>query len=126
MSDVCRCGSAAPFAECCGAILAGDWPAATAEQLMRSRFTAFAVGDVDYLLRSWAPETRPQRLTLEGGQRWTGLEILATVDGRELAAAGVVEFRAHYELGGVEGTLHERSSFRRHDGRWVYVGGSSD
>ena len=90
---------------------------------MRSRFTAFAVGDIGYLGRSWAPETRPARVTTDNAQRWTMLEIIDTVDGRELATSGMVEFRAHYEIGSVHGSVHERSSFRRHEGRWVYVDG---
>ena len=100
-------------------------PAATAEALMRSRFTAFAVGDLDHLRRSWAPERCPSDLRVDAEQQWTRLEILEVVDGRELAATGVVEFRAHYEIDGVAGSLHERSTFRREHGRWVYVAGES-
>ena len=89
---------------------------------MRSRFTAFVIGDADYLVQSWAPETRPRSVSVDS-RRWTRLEILDTVDGRELATTGIVEFRAHYEADGTPGSLHERSSFRRHEGRWVYVDG---
>jgi SEC-C motif-containing protein len=111
----------AGFAECCGPILDGSAPAVTAEALMRSRFTAFAVGDVDHLLASWAAETRPSDLRTDPQRTWTRLEILETVDGRELSATGVVEFLAHYEVGGSAGSVHERSDFRRERGRWVYV-----
>ncbi|MEZ5246928.1 MAG: YchJ family metal-binding protein [Acidimicrobiales bacterium] len=107
-------------------MLDGSRPAATAEALMRSRFTAFAVGDVDHLERSWAPETRPSEIRVDPARRWTRLEILSVVDGRELAATGVVEFRAHYDVDGVTGRLHERSTFRREHGRWVYVAGALD
>lgn len=93
---------------------------------MRSRFTAFAIGNVDHLLRTWAPETRPRRIDLDGSRRWTRLEVIDTVNGRELATTGIVEFRAHYESAGRAGSLHERSSFRRHEGRWVYVDGVAD
>ncbi len=119
----CPCGGGSPFAECCGPIHDGTKPAATAEALMRSRYAAFVVGNDDYLLQSWAPESRPSRLTLDPGQRWTGLEILATADGRELSAVGEVEFIAHYEIDGVPGSMRERSRFRREAGRWVYVDG---
>ena len=119
----CPCGSGRTLAECCGPVLEQSCPAATAEALMRSRFTAFAVGDLDHLERSWAPETRPGRIRLDPTRRWTRLEILSLVDGRELAATGVVEFRAYYDVGGMAGEIHERSNFRRDHGRWVYVGG---
>jgi SEC-C motif-containing protein len=124
--SVCPCGSGRAFAECCGPVLDGSRDAATAEALMRSRFTAFAVGDVDHLERSWAPETRPSQIRVDATRRWTRLEILSVVEGRELAATGVVEFRAQYEVDGVAGHLHERSNFRREHGRWVYVAGAVD
>lgn len=86
---------------------------------MRSRYCAFVKGDAGYLLRTWHPRTRPERLELDPGMRWTGLEILATVGGSAFHTSGVVEFRASYR----GGALHERSSFERVDGAWVYVDG---
>ena len=121
----CPCGSGRTGEECCDPGLRGTSPAVTAEALMRSRFTAFAVGDVDHLRRSWAPETRPAEIRVDPARRWTRLEILDAVDGKALAATGVVEFRAHYEDEGVPGELRERSTFRREAGRWVYVDGVS-
>jgi len=95
--------------------------AATAEALMRSRFTAYAVGDPDYLRRTWHPSTRPARLTLEPGHRWTRLDILDIERGGLFDSTGVVEFRAHYRESGRPGEVHERSRFVREDGHWVYV-----
>lgn len=86
---------------------------------MRSRYSAFVKGDVAYLLRTWHPRTRPGRLELAPGMRWTGLEILATGDGTAFHTSGTVEFRASYR----GGALHERSRFERVDGAWVYVDG---
>ena len=123
--DRCHCGRSGGFDSCCGPVIDGTRPAATAEALMRSRFTAFAIGDRGHLLESWAPEARPRELRLDADRRWTRLEILDIIDGRELSASGVVEFRAHYELDGVAGSVHERSTFRRERGRWVYVDGVS-
>jgi SEC-C motif-containing protein len=91
---------------------------------MRSRFTAFAEGRAQYLLHSWAPEARPAEVRLPPDRRWVSLTILDTVDGGALAKTGIVEFVAHYEDPAGGGTLHERSTFRRHDGRWVYVAGT--
>ncbi len=90
---------------------------------MRSRYTAFAVGDVDYLLRSWHPRTRPPRLTLDPDQRWLFLEIERTERGGPFDDSGVVEFRAHYRSEGERAVLHEISRFARVAGAWVYVDG---
>ena len=66
----CPCGTGLPYDECCGPLHAGATPAATAEQLMRSRYSAFAVGDAAYLLATWHPSTRPPALELDPGVRW--------------------------------------------------------
>lgn len=90
---------------------------------MRSRYTAFSLEDEAHLLRSWHPSARPAAVQFVLGQRWTGLEVLATVAGELLDPEGEVEFRAHYERRGRPGTLHELSRFVRDDsGHWVYLG----
>jgi SEC-C motif domain protein len=120
--EVCPCGSEAVLDACCGRYLAGA-AAPTAEALMRSRFTAFALEDEEHLLRTWHVDTRPPSIRFVPGQRWTRLEVLATVAGDLLDTEGAVEFRAHHERGGEPGVLHELSRFVRDDGhRWVYVG----
>ncbi len=92
---------------------------------MRSRYAAFAVGDPDYLLRSWHRSTRPRGLRLDPAQRWTGLEVVGTDRGGLFDSTGTVEFRAHYRDGGRPGTVAERSRFVREDGRWVYLDAAS-
>ena len=119
MSDPCPCG-AGDFATCCGPILGGA-AAPTAEALMRSRYTAFARHDEQYLARSWASDRRPATIHLDPRRRWTGLEITDTVAGRQLDTDGVVEFRASYEDADGAGAVVERSRFAREAGRWVYV-----
>ncbi|MEU5637139.1 YchJ family protein [Streptomyces rishiriensis] len=121
VSAGCPCGLPSSYEACCGRFHAGgDAVAApTAEALMRSRYSAFVRGNVPYLLRTWHPRTRPERLELDPGVRWTGLEILATSDGTAFHTSGVVEFRASYR----GGALHERSRFERVDGAWAYVDG---
>lgn len=122
-SQPCPCGSGVGLTGCCGPIVAGERNAPTAERLMRSRYTAFAVGDETHLLRSWHPATRPTEVRFVPGQRWTRLEILATVSGELLDKEGRVEFRAHHERRGRHGALHELSRFLRdEDGRWAYLG----
>ncbi|MGY1754109.1 YchJ family protein [Blastococcus sp. SYSU D01042] len=119
----CPCGTGLPYAECCGPLHAGTSTAATAEQLMRSRYSAFAVGDPAYLLTTWHPRTRPPSLELDPGLRWVGLDVLATRDGGLLAAEGTVEFRATWVAGGQRGEQHEVSRFVRDDGAWRYLDG---
>jgi len=114
----CPCGLPKSYAECCGRYHSGT-AAPTAEALMRSRYSAFVRLDAAYLLRTWHPRTRPARLDLDPGMRWTGLEILGTGDGSAFHSTGTVEFRASYR----GGSLHERSRFERVDGAWVYVDG---
>lgn len=89
---------------------------------MRSRYTAFAVGDVDHLARTWHPDTRPRRIHLDPARTWTGLDVVATSAGGLLDQDGVVEFRAHHRDADGDDVLHEVSTFTRHAGRWVYVG----
>ncbi len=122
MTDLCPCGMDRDIDDCCGRFIDDDDQASTAEQLMRSRFTAFTLGNEGYLARTWASATRPVPIVLFPGQEWTRLEVLETVGGGVLARDGVVEFRAHFERDGEPGVLHERSAFAREKGRWVYVG----
>ena len=90
---------------------------------MRSRFSAFVTGDEDYLLRTWDPETRPERLDLaDTGIRFYRLDIIDTVAGGPLDDTGILEFEAFYK-GAAKGSQRERSSFRRQGGQWVYSSG---
>ncbi len=115
--DPCPCGRAATAGECCLPLLRGERQADTPEELMRSRYTAFAVGDADYLWRTWHPRTRPERVTIDPAVEWTGLQII-DADGDE------VEFEASFDAAGQRtGTLHERSRFAVRARRWFYVDG---
>ena len=116
----CPCGSGESYEDCCGPIVRNERPADTAEELMRSRYTAYVLGDVDHLFRSWHPSTRPDDLLQLPHVDWLGLEILETVDGGPGDDHGIVEFRASHGGGG----LHERSRFLRRAGRWVYLDGA--
>jgi SEC-C motif-containing protein len=121
--EPCPCGFGSELDRCCGPVVRGERPAPTAERLMRSRYTAFVLEDEAHLLRSWHPATRPAEVRFVPGQRWTGLEVLATVAGDLFDQEGAVEFRAHHERRGRRQSLHELSRFVRDDaGRWVYVG----
>ncbi|EGX59058.1 SEC-C motif domain protein [Streptomyces zinciresistens K42] len=115
----CPCGLPGAYGECCGRFHRGTAAAPTAEALMRARYSAFVRGDAAYLLRTWHPRTRPARLELDPGMRWTGLEVLESADGSAFHSTGTVTFRASYR----GGALHERSRFERSGGAWVYVDG---
>lgn len=88
---------------------------------MRSRYSAFAVGDTGYLFRTWHPRTRPRDVSPTPGVTWTGLEVLRSVAGEASDDTGTVEFRAHYRGPDGSHVLHATSRFERRAGRWVYV-----
>ena len=117
----CPCGSGLPYDACCGPVVRNERAADTAAELMRSRYTAYVLGDVDHVFRSWHPATRPDDLSQLPGTEWLGLEVLEVVDGGPADDYGIVEFRARY----AGGALHERSRFTRRAGRWVYVDGDT-
>ena len=125
MKELCVCGSNKLYKRCCGRFLDNGELAKTPEQLMRSRYSAYALGNHgDYLLRTWFPPTAGT-LTAEAlserGQQWTRLEILARA---QQGDKGWVEFNAWYRAAdGSEQVLHEKSVFQRSAGRWFYVGG---
>ena len=118
----CPCGSGAEYETCCRPLHEGA-PAASAEALMRSRFSAFALGLASYLAASWHPSTRPASVELDHEVTWRRLQIVDVVAGGAEDSAGVVEFRASFRGADGGGLLHERSRFRREGGRWFYLDG---
>lgn len=91
---------------------------------MRSRYSAFALADADYLLITWHPQTRPADLDLNDDTTWTGLVVEATEAGKAWDDTGTVTFAASWrDADGAEGTLREHSRFVLVDGRWFYVDG---
>jgi SEC-C motif domain protein len=124
----CACGKGESTETCCGRFLRGEVLPETAEELMRSRYTAYALGDVDYILRTHDPDTAHQvdRKNTElwsKSSKWLGLEIVATEKGGADDDQGSVEFVARYKIRGVTVDHRERATFRRKDGRWVFVDG---
>lgn len=125
MSSPCACGSGVEFLACCAPALDGSRPPETPEALMRSRYTAFTQGDVAYLEATHdAKPTRDGRLALAAWVRivtWLGLTVheAPPPQGDE----GEVSFTARYLEDSTLVDLSERSSFRRKDGRWLYVDG---
>ncbi|MGO1070308.1 YchJ family protein [Lysobacter sp. CA199] len=121
LPDTCPCDPSRRYADCCERLHAGAATADTAQALMRSRYSAYALGDLEYLRASWHPETCPAELGFDPSMRWLGLEVKRHRSGGETA---VVEFVARYRVGGGSAVrLHEVSRFVRVDGRWLYVDG---
>ncbi|WP_042299340.1 YchJ family protein [Paraburkholderia kururiensis] len=132
----CPCGGAAPdqkssarpprYADCCGRFIDGGAAAPRALELMRSRYTAYVLGESAYLRGTWAQETCPNDLDVDpdapDAPRWLGLAIRRHTPIDETHAE--VEFVARYKVGGRAHRLHETSRFLRGaDGRWRYVDG---
>jgi SEC-C motif-containing protein len=90
---------------------------------MRSRYTAFAVGDTPYLLATWHSSSRPEELEVDADLEWRRLVILDREAGGPFDTRGIVEFEAFWRQGDERGSLHERSRFVREDRRWFYLDG---
>lgn len=121
-TPACPCGAGASYEACCGRWHSGG-VAPDAATLMRSRYSAYVLGDSAYLLATWHPNTRPASLDLDGEPRpkWLGLEVKAhRAIGPEQAT---VEFVARYKVNGRAFRMHETSRFTREAGHWYYVDG---
>jgi len=109
-------------------VIDGATKAPTAEALMRSRYTAYTLQDVDYLASTLDPKQlrifdRDGTTTWARDSTWIELEIIATSAGSADDQDGSVEFKARYERGGVVSEHHEISQFQKFNGSWLYCGG---
>ncbi|MEN8255291.1 MAG: YchJ family metal-binding protein [Verrucomicrobiota bacterium] len=125
--DKCPCGSGVGFKDCCGGIVSGQRTALTAEQLMRSRYTAYVAKKVDYLVQTTHPSSRTDDLadSIRKWMRqveWLKLHVIATADGQESDSTGRVEFVAEYLADTGPARHHECSVFEKADDIWYYVG----
>jgi SEC-C motif domain protein len=124
--SLCPCGSGADYKTCCESIIAGKRPAATAEALLRARYSAFDRVDIKFIAASHASNTRGQ-LDLEGIEQWAReaewkrLEIIRIERGQAGDTAGEIEFKAHYRLHNKDCVLHEVAGFMHKQGQWWYV-----
>lgn len=127
--SLCPCGSKREFEECCSVIIQDQAKAQTAEDLMRARYSAYATGEIDFIMQTHLDrEGEPQnREALESWSReseWLGLEVVSTQKGGAEDREGQVEFKAHYRIEGREQVHHERAEFERIKGKWFFVDGS--
>lgn len=127
-SSPCPCDSQKDFADCCGPIIDGNEKAKTAEALMRSRYTAHVLGNLDHVANTNAAEVaKTYNISAAKAQakntEWVGLEILQTTDGGPDHETGTVTFTARFKENNELYAHRERSDFRRENGEWVYVDG---
>lgn len=122
---ICPCNSGKQYTDCCSPFISGDAFPETPEQLMRSRYSAYTVMNIDYIARTMRGRAGKEfdRRETENWARqleWSGLEVLNTGMNDQ---DGFVEFIAKYKSDGAEKQIHERSEFHRKDGKWYYVDG---
>lgn len=120
---LCPCGSGKTFQNCCRPFLLAVSLPASAEALMRSRYTAYVLKDAPYLLATWHPDTRPVSLYFdqEPPPQWLGLSIKRhlQID----ANHAEVEFVARYKINGRGFRMQETSQFECIDRHWLYLDG---
>lgn len=123
--SLCICGSGLETDACCSVYHSGEKAPLTAEQMMRSRFTAYALGNTDYMLETWDSSKRPEQIDLskEENVQWTHLEIIDTKKGGISDNKGLVEFKAFYTLNDEEYAMHEISRFVKKNKHWYYLDG---
>ncbi len=120
----CLCGSGQTYELCCSLLHSGKKKARTAEELMRSRFTAYAMRNEQYLVDTWDKKQLPDQVNLSGDQvEWSWLEIVTRKKGGVNDSKGLVEFKAYYQLDGEEHVMRESSRFHKVDNQWVYLDG---
>ena len=126
--DKCPCGSDLPYSECCGPLIRGERLAATAEQVMRSRYTAYVLKELPYLCETLHPDYRKdydEKSTRSWAESatWHGLKVISTEKGGPEDIAGQVEFIASYTQQDKKIDHHEIASFERREGKWYFVKG---
>jgi len=127
MSD-CPCCSGRAYEECCEPLLLGRTRAETAEALMRSRYSAYTLAEIDYLYRTSGPRVR-REFDAESCRKWaqsaewTGFEMLRSEAGGARDEAGEIEFVAHYSVKDAPFDHHEIATFGRVNGEWCFLDG---
>ena len=130
MMDICPCGSNIAYDECCRPLIQGERQAETAEQLMRSRYSAYVMKEIGYLRGSLHPDHRSDfnekstRAWAENAD-WHKLDILKTAGGGPEDTEGKVEFMAVFTEKGALKEHHELSTFRKEAGTWYLVSGET-
>jgi SEC-C motif domain protein len=124
--DKCHCGANFTFEQCCQPYLSGVKQPPTAESLMRSRYSAFVVEDINYIKDTMTGEmlknfSYDQTLAYAQSVTWQRLNVIASSADDPAATTAWVEFEVYYILNGIEKCLYEYSSFERMENRWFYI-----
>jgi SEC-C motif domain protein len=125
----CACGSGNQYKECCEKYITGQENAPTAESLMRSRYTAFTNGSIDYLFDTHHESTQDtlDRTEVEAWSKdseWESLTIKNVEKGQTADTNGSVEFIAEFKIDSVLQKHHEKASFKKEDdGKWYFQDG---
>ncbi len=127
-AKLCPCCSGLPYADCCKPYLSGEKIAPTAEALMRSRYSAYAEGDIDYLFKTSGEAVQKDfdeesSRTWSKSATWLGMEIVATEAGTAADEDGIVEFVALYSVQDKEFEHHEQATFKKVNGEWRFIDG---
>ena len=123
----CPCGSGKLFMKCCKPFITGKALPTTAEQLMRSRYSAYTRADMDYI-QATMRDNAAENFDVDSAKawaekaKWLSLKVTNTSDGSQEDQKGTVSFLAQYKSNGELHHLHENSLFEKHNGRWFYVG----
>lgn len=128
-TDACPCGSGKSYKDCCGPILSGAAKAQTAEALMRARYTAYVVHNIDFIINTCETGEKIAEIDKKATENWSrnstwhGLQILRTEKGTESDEEGIVEFEATYTQKGIRDIHHEIGGFKKINGEWLYSEG---
>lgn len=123
----CFCGNSKSYANCCEIAHKNSANAKTAEQLMRSRYSAFVLANGDYLMATHHKSTRPIKekkniVKWAKSVQWIRLEVLKTSKGSENDVEGIVTFNAYFFENGNVDVIHEKSAFVKENNQWFYLG----
>ncbi len=125
--DICPCGNGKPIQNCCMPYIKKEVFPESAENLMRARYSAYTLCNIDFIYDTHAPSTRgliskDDIRNWAKSSKWIGLKVLSVKKGKSSDTDGIVEFKAHYINNGKKQTHHETSKFIKIDGMWYYEG----
>ncbi|MCF6765044.1 hypothetical protein L3V82_04590 [Thiotrichales bacterium 19S3-7] len=128
IKQVCPCNSQVEYDQCCKIAHDNHQRVETAEQLMRSRYSAYVLKLIEYIVETTHPQSRSKSLYLDVAQwiekpNWQALEIISKRFGEKGDKLGFVEFKATYLLDGELRSMHENSKFKKYSNKWYYFDG---
>ncbi len=129
-TELCPCGSQKQYTQCCGPVIRGERKASTAEELMRSRYSAYVMHEIEYIARSCVQDPDKNEIDLEETRKWSeestwqGLKIIRTEKGSASDTEGWIDFSATYTRKGLKDVHLEKAHFIQKDGQWLYESGS--